>query len=220
VSILTALAPDPSQPGYRLVDVDRGRFASLPADALDALQLAVGAELSAARLAHLQYLADVEAAYRAAVRALAARARARGDLRRRLVQKQHPPQAVDGALARLTDQGLLDDRRFALHHAGRRAAGGKGPARLVADLVVQGVDRRIAETAVRDALAEENIDPAAMLRAVATRRAAQLADLPRPVRKRRLLAYLARRGYPGAAVRDLVDEVLSDREEGSGKGAS
>lgn len=206
---LTALAPDPRQPGYRLVDVDRGRFASLPGEALDTLHLTVGAELSAVRLAHLQHLADVEAAYRAAVRALTARARARGDLRRRLVQRQHPPEAVDGALARLADQGLLDDRRFALDHVARRAPRGRGPARLVADLVGRGVERRLAETAVRDGLAEEGIDPAETLRAVATRRAAQLADLPRPARKRRLFAYLGRRGYPGAAVRELVEELLS-----------
>jgi regulatory protein len=77
------------------------------------------------------------------------------------------------------------------------------------DLVAQGVDRRTAEAAVGDALAEEKIDPAVALRDVATRRAAQLADLARPVRKRRLLAYLARRGYPGAAVRDLVEELLA-----------
>ena len=189
--------------------MDRGRFASLPADALDALHLSVGAELSAGRLAHLQYLADVEAAYRAAVRALATRARARGDLRRRLVQKQHPPEAVDGALARLTDQGLLDDQRFAQDHVTRRGAS-RGPARLVADLVAQGVDRRVADTVVRDTLAEEQIDPAATLRAVATRRAAQVANLPRPTRKRRLLAYLARRGYPGAEVREIVDELLGE----------
>jgi regulatory protein len=209
VPILTALAPDPRQPGYRLVEVDRGRFASIPADALEVLHLAVGADLSAAHFAHLQHLADVEAAYRAAVRGLVARARARGDLRRRLVQKQHPPAAVDGALARLAEQGLLDDRRYALAYAARRARGGKGPARLVVELVAQGVDRRTAEAGVRDALAEERIDPAAALRDVATRRAAQLSDLARPVRKRRLLAYLSRRGYPGAAVRDLVEELLA-----------
>ncbi|PYO44168.1 MAG: hypothetical protein DMD33_04810, partial [Gemmatimonadetes bacterium] len=59
---LTGLAPDPHQPGYRLVDVDRGRFASLPADALQPLDLRVGAELEPALLDRLRALADVEAA--------------------------------------------------------------------------------------------------------------------------------------------------------------
>jgi len=97
VPIVTGLAPDPHRPGYRLVEVDRGRFASLPGEALDALPLPLtpGLELAGPVLARLQELADIEAAWRAALRALAARGRARGDLRRRLIQKQHPPQAVD-----------------------------------------------------------------------------------------------------------------------------
>jgi regulatory protein len=209
VPILTGLAPDPRQPGYRLVEVDRGRFASLPGAALDALPqpLTLGAALSAPVLARLQELADVEAACRAAVRALATRGRARGDLRRRLIQKQHPPRAVDEALARLDVQGLLDDRRFAVEYAARRATSGRGPARLVADLLSQGVGRAVAETAVGEALAQEGIDPDHALHAVATRRASQMASLAPAIRKRRLLAYLARRGYPTAQVKDLVEEL-------------
>ena len=207
--ILTGLAPDPRQPGYRLVEVDRGRFASLPAEALSGFPqpLVVGAELSAPLLARLQDLADIEAAVRAAMRSLATRGRARGDLRRRLIQKQHPPQAVDEALTQLDARGLLDDRRFAVEYAARHAARGRGPARLVADLQSQGVDRAIADRAVGEALAEEGIDPDSAMRAVAERRASQLEKLAPAVRKRRLLAYLARRGYPGGQVRELVEAL-------------
>src|SRR6266550_3249124 len=171
------------------------------------LGLTVGVELDAPTLAQLQELADVEAAWRAGGRALAARGRARLDLRRRLIQKQHPPRAVDAALERLTAHGLLDDQRFAREYAARRAAGGRGPARMVADLLAQGVERSVAETAVAQALADEGIDPAVAVRAVAARRAAQLADVPAATRKRRLLAYLARRGHRGPEVYGLVQEL-------------
>ncbi len=207
MATLTALAPDPLTPGYRLVEVDRGRFASLPAEPLEMLGLRVGVELDPPTLARLQDLADVEAAWRAGGRALAARGRARLDLRRRLIQKQHPPRAVDAALERLAAHGLLDDQRFAREYAGRRAAGGRGPARIVADLLTQGVERNVAETAVVQALADEGVDPAVAVRAVAARRAAQLAGVPAATRKRRLLAYLARRGYRGTEVRAVVEEV-------------
>jgi regulatory protein len=205
--ILTGLAPDPRQPDYRLVEVDRGRFASLPAAALEGLPLRVGAELEPAVLVRLRELADVEAAQRAALRALGRRAHARLDLRRRLVRKQHPPAAVDAALERLAARGLLDDRAFAEQYAAVRAARGKGPARLARDLQAQGVDRGTAEAAVRRALEEEGIDPALEARAVAAKRARQLRDLPGPVRKRRLAAFLMRRGYGGAEVRELVEEL-------------
>ncbi len=209
--LLTGLAPDPRRPDYRLVEVDRGRFASLPAEALAGLGLIVGVEISARVFARLQELADLEGAYRAALRALARRAHARFDLRRRLLQKQHPPAAVDGALARLAALGLLDDARFARDYAGAKATrgGGRGPARLVRDLLSQGVERRVAEEAVRAALADDEVDPDATVRAVAEKRAKQLAGLPAAVRKRRLVAFLARRGFQGPTLRQVVEDLCA-----------
>lgn len=207
--ILTGLAPDPRRPDYRLVEVDRGRFASLPAADLAELPLVVGAEINALVFERLQELADREAAHRAALRALARRAHARFDLRRRLLQKQHPPHAVDEALDRLSDVGLLDDARFAVDYAAAKARRGRGPARLVRDLQSQGVDRRIAEEAVRTSLAAEGVDPADAVRALAEKRARQLAGLPAPVRKRRLVAFLARRGFSGGDIREVVESLNS-----------
>jgi len=196
VPILTGLAPDPRQSGYRLVVVDRGRFASLPGDALASLRLDLGREIPAAVLARLRELADIEAACRAALRVLARRGHARLDLGRKLMKKQ------------LEARGLIDDRRFAEQYAAVRAARGRGPARLVQDLRAQGVDVRIAEESVRRALEEEGFTPEIEARAVAARRARQLGDLPPVVRKRRLLAFLARRGYSGAAALEVVQELL------------
>jgi len=205
--ILTGLAPDPRRPEYRLVEVDRGRFASLPAAALAGLDLAVGREIGPQVLERLQELADLEAAHRAALRALARRAHARFDLRRRLLQRQHPAAAVEGALDRLSAAGLLDDLRFAIDYAAAKARRGRGPARLVRDLQAQGIERRVAEDAVRSSLASEGVDPADAVRALAEKRARQLAGLPPAVRKRRLVAFLARRGFGGAEVRTLVETL-------------
>jgi SOS response regulatory protein OraA/RecX len=44
--------------------------------------------------------------------------------------------------------------------------------------------------------------------ALASKRAGQLSGVPREARKRRLLAFLARRGYTGEAARSAVDRVL------------
>jgi regulatory protein len=208
VPILSGLAPDPRQSGYLLVDVDRGRFASLPGEALTSLRLDIGREIPAPVLARLRELADIEGACRAALRALTRRPHARRDLGRKLVKKQHPPAAVEAALQRLEARGLIDDRRFAELYAAVRATRGRGPARLVKDLLAQGVDARVAEESVRRALEDEGLTPEIEARAVAAKRVRQLADLPPMVRKRRLLAFLARRGYAGAAALELVRELL------------
>src|SRR5438876_259756 len=117
------------------------------------------------------------------------------------------PAAVKTALERLAARGLLDDRRFAEQYAAVRATRGKGPARIVADLLAQGVERGVAEAAVGRALKEEGIDPQIEARAAAAKRARQLGGLPPPVRRRRLLAFLVRRGYSGPQVKELVKEL-------------
>ena len=207
--ILTGLAPDPHRPDYRLVEVDRGRFASLPAAALTGLDLVVGGEIGPLVLERLHELADIEAAHRAALRAITRRAHARVDLRRRLLQKQHPAAAVDCALDRLSAAGLLNDAQFAVDYAAAKARRGRGPARLVRDLQAQGVERRVAEEAVRTSLAAEGVDPAEAVRALAKKRAKQLAGLPPVVRKRRLVAFLVRRGFTGGEIREVVESLNS-----------
>lgn len=209
MATLTGLAPDPRQPGYRLVDIDRGRFASIPADALAGLGLVVGRSLDARTLARLTELADLESAFRAGMRALARRAYATRDLRRRLIQRPHTLPAVDAALERLAQRGLLDDARFAVDYARQRARRGRGPARLLRDLMTQGVERRLAEQAIQEALQEEGIEPREVARRVARVRANALRALPPDVLRRRLAAFLARRGFTGAAIQDVVREVVS-----------
>jgi SOS response regulatory protein OraA/RecX len=52
-------------------------------------------------------------------------------------------------------------------------------------------------------------------RAIAERRVRQLADVPAPARKRRLTAYLLRRGWSGGTVRSLVEELCSSDPAGA-----
>lgn len=209
VAVLTHVAPDPHRAGYLVLQVDRGRFASLPEETIRDLSLAEGVGLDGEILGRLQHMADVEAAYRAALRAQARRPHAARDLRRRLILKQHPPAAVEAAMQRLIASGLIDDRQFAAHFVATRAPRGRGPARLLKDLLRQGLDRPTAEAALRTTLVAEGIDVERTLRLVAERRAAGLGDLPSPVKRRRLAAYLSRRGYHGAHVRRLVEDLVS-----------
>jgi len=60
---------------------------------------------------------------------------------------------------------------------------------------------------VRRSLAIEGVDPAATVRALAEKRAQQLAGLPPMVKKRRLVAFLVRRGFGGAEVRQGVEAL-------------
>ena len=210
MALVTGFAPDPRRPGCFVVEVDRGRFTSLPLERLAGagLSLAEGTALEPRQLTLLQALADAESAWLAARRSLALRAHAQADLRRKLTGKGHPPAAIADAVDRLAAQGLLDDSAFAETYARTRVARGRGPSRLVHDLLRQGVDRGLAERSVAQAVADEGIDPQVAARALAEKRARELEDVPPKARFRRVVGYLARRGFEGREVREMVGQVL------------
>lgn len=204
---ITALDPDPRRPGTLRVEIDGHRFGAVPQEIAQAAGLVRGLGVTEELRERLAAAADVEAAYRTAIRALERRAFARTDLARRMRRKGHVPAAVDAALDRAAALGLLDDAAFAANYVQTRTARGRGPSRLAADLMAMGVERSIADRAIA-AEWGEGTDRSSVPRALAETRSAQLGNLPRHIKRRRLLAFLARRGFSGRAVTDMVAEVV------------
>jgi len=211
--VLTGLEPDPRRPGTLRVEVDGVRFGAVPVELAQAAGLAVGCVLDAERHERLIAAADAEGAFRTLLRALERRSFARADLARRLIRKGHPRPAVDAALERALALGLLDDAAFARNYVQTRAARGRGPSRLTRDLLAMGVERAMIDRALA-AEWPEGSDRSRVPLALAVKRVAQLGDLPRPVKRRRVLAYLARRGFTGRDITDLVARVV-DKPAGS-----
>lgn len=207
VPVLTALEPDPRRPGTLRVEVDGTRFGAVPAELARAAGLAVGRVVDAELQKRLTAAADAEAAFRTLLRALERRSFARADLGRRLIRKGHPRAAVEAAIERAFGLGLLDDAAFALTYVQTRAARGRGPSRLTRDLMAMGVERSVIDRALA-AEWPEGSDRSRVPLALAAKRAAQLGDLPRPVKRRRVLAYLARRGFSGRDITDMVARVV------------
>ena len=206
--VVTGLRSDARVAGSVIVEADGVRIASLPPEVLRELKLEVGRELSQSQHDAVVHASLVEGARRVALRLLASRPRAIQDLKRRLRERGHESSAIEESVARLQAAGLLDDVQFAQHFVRVRAARGHGPSRLIHDLLTVGVERRVAERAVSDVSEAEGVDAAAMARALAEKRAARLAGLPGPKRRRRLLIYLARRGFRGREVREMVTELV------------
>ncbi len=212
---VTDIIRDPRVPGYLVVEVDGARFASLPEEALGALGLEAGQGLDEARYRELSHLADIEAVQHVAIRLLTARPRTVGDTRRALRMRGHSPPAVDVVVERLEERGLWNDAEFARHFASVRSGKGHGPGRLITDLLAKGVEKRVAEQAVRETLDEEGVDPLAQARVLAERRLLQLAHVPADAKRRRLTAYLGRRGYRGYEVNEIVNDTLREAAVGS-----
>jgi len=206
--VVGAVVPDPRRAGSVRLMVEGRPLLTIPREVVEQERLEPGIVLEAALLARLGRAADEEAAFRTALRYLERRPFAAKDLARRLVLKGHPPGAAEAARARAERMGLLDDGRFTLHYVQTRAARGRGPLRLRRDLALLGVERGMVDRALAEAFGADGSE-APQADTVARRRLAQLRGLPRPVQRRRLLAFLARRGFAGQAVNRLVTELLS-----------
>ncbi len=206
---VTALEAEPAGPGIR-VAVDGAPFATVSAEDVRALRLAVGEALDDGRLSLLGAQAEVFSARTVALRMLAARALPAGEVARRLTRKGHASPAAQAAVDGLVEAGLIDDAAFARHYARTRAQRGRlGPARLVLDLRRFGLAEREAQAAVRDALAEDGLDPRTLLLEAARKKARTLAGLDPATRRRRLKAYLRRRGFAASDVIEVVKEALA-----------
>ena len=91
-----------------------------------------------------------------------------------------------------------------------RTERGRGPARIRRDLASLGVEREVIDRALA-AVLPPDVDPEVAAADLARRRLDQLGELPRVAQSRRVLAFLARRGFTGhrvtAMVRRLVEEM-------------
>jgi regulatory protein len=211
--VVTSVEPDSRGAGALRVQVDGRSFCTIPAALGPELGLRPGLPVTGELRQRLSRAADAQAAYRSVLAALGRRGFACRDLERRLVLRGHPREAARAAIDRATAAGLLDDRQFAAAYVQVKSARGRGPARLQRDLFTMGVDRAIADEAIAAAWAEPDRVADATL-ALALKRATQLGTLPGPTKRRRLLAYLARRGFTGREVRALVSRVLSAEAKG------
>lgn len=205
--IIEGLVPDPRRPGSTRVVVNGRPVWTVPADVIATLRLAVGSALKGEVVEHLDRAADEEGAFRSALRALERRAHGERELGNKLERKGHTRPAITAAIERLRTLGLLDDLAFARAYIAGRTGRGRGPVRLRYDLGRLGVAKSAADTALAELLATVD-DPLAHPRALVAKRARQMASLPTEARRRRLLAYLGRRGYRGSEARTLVEEVL------------
>jgi regulatory protein len=147
---------------------------------------------------------------------LALRARSAADLRRTLVRKGEPPEYVDTAVERLLNAGFLDDAGFARQFARSRVLGaGLSRRRIASELARRGVARDIVSAAIDEVFGEEHVDEEATLERVARKKLGTLSRLDAFTQRRRLYAFLARRGYDADDIGRVVEDLVRTANAGS-----
>lgn len=133
--------------------------------------------------------------------------RTRAELERSLARAGAPEDVVGQVLDRFTKVGLVDDAAYAEAYV-RTGVGvrRRGTRSLSAELRVRGVDPEVIESATSEIDAETEFATAL---ALARRRVGGMSRLEPAARRRRLTGLLLRRGFSGAIVSSVLEEVLS-----------
>ena len=165
-----------------------------------------------ARLAEADRSTDVGACREAALRLLERQRRTRSDLERRLRDKGYAGVAVGEVLDRLAAVRLVDDVEYArAFMAGRRARRSAGARRIEQELRARGVSAEdIGAASARLDAEQGGMDELAAARKVVVQAERRNRGTEPRLRRQRLYALLARRGFDGDIIRralDLPEEV-------------
>ena len=211
--VITAIVAATRHPGRFEIDVNGASFASLSFEALQRLRISIGSDITD-RVEPVFAEAARLAVYDRALNMLAFRARSATELSRALIRKGSDPVHVSAAIARLVEQGFLDDASFARAFARAKVVGASHSRRRVQqELQRKGVARDVASQAIGEVFEDEAIDSLALIEAAARRKLRTLASLEPIVRRRRLYGFLARRGFDADDIRRVLEIVETDTVE-------
>jgi regulatory protein len=175
-----------------------------------AARLAIGQVLDEAALEQLKRDDEAEVAYERALHFLGPRPRSESEVRRRLATAKVPAEAVAAVVARLAQAGLVDDRAFANYWVDNRTTFRPRSKRLLrAELRQKG----LGDEAVQSALAE--VDDAGAAYNLARQRANRFSGLEYMDFRRKLGAFLARRGFDYDTIEPVVERVWKELNESS-----
>ena len=211
--VITGIVAAPRHAGRFDISVNGDRFAALSLDAIERLELSVGSDVTD-RLPSVLTEAAQLAVYDRALNMLAFRARSSSELARALVRKGWDRAHVAAAVARLVEQGFVDDAAFARAYTRSKVVGANHSKRRVQqDLQRKGIARDVSDGAIADVFDDEAIDQLALVEAAARRKLRTLHTLEPRVRQRRLYGFLARRGYDADDIRRAMATVAAELED-------
>lgn len=208
---ITAIEVQAGRKNRRSVFVDGEFFCGADARVVRRLRLEVGQEIAPEELQRLLAAAEEAQAREKVLRLLDRRAYTRRQLENKLRQRGTDPDVIRTVLDRLQAAGLVNDEAYARTwiQAPERQ-GAMGRRRISAELSRIGIDRATAEAVMAS---EAPGDEANACKELALRKAPAYRHLPRETARRRLSAFLARRGFDMEDVRQAVDRVLPVKEE-------
>lgn len=140
-----------------------------------------------------------------AVSLLASRARTEQEIVSALRQNAYPEQIIARVMARLHEEGYIDDAVFAGQWVSARTAKGMGARRIRHELRLKGVSQHDIDEAL-DSVDEEEALNAAVQAAEKASRGRNLSD---PADRQKIIAALVRRGYDFSTAKTALQKLMN-----------
>jgi regulatory protein len=145
---------------------------------------------------------DAKKAKSYALRLLKLRPRSAAEIRGKMADKGHAAAAIDATVEALTQAGLLDDAVFAKAWMRSRLNRPMGLRRVSRELMDKGISKDLVRAAWDEL--KEDYDELDVVCRLANKRAAKYNNIDPLKRKKRVMDYLARRGFQLDAIMKAI----------------
>ncbi len=171
--------------------------------------LQVGQMLNEEKIAALQAEDDLEMAYLRALNFLSYRPRSLAEIRRNLHKHKAPETIIEATLERLQQKNFANDKEFArIWIENRNTFRPRGRRALSYELRQKGLDDEIIQP-----ILDELVDDEALAYQAGIKRARKLAHLEWQDFRRKLGAFLARRGFSYAVIAPLIPQLWDEAQD-------
>jgi len=214
---IVALQPDPAHDAHYLVICEHGEPLSVHEDVIVGLELRPGVLLTDAVVGAIAREQEASEAFHKALKLLSVRARSRSQLAAALQKRtkagipRFSPEAVEAALGKLENLGLLNDETYAqdlAHSLIRRK--GLGRPGLRHQLRARGIAADVVERVVEDSL--EGSDETQRAVEALRKRLGRWQGLPAADRRAKAYQYLARLGFESDVIHDALVVALEEED--------
>ncbi len=147
----------------------------------------------------------------AAYNYLSYRAQSVKEVRDKLAQKEFAEETIEQVVDDLQRQKLLNDREFARRFVEARLGRANGSRKLAQELRRKGIETEIIDEVLGEFAATLDSEERAI--GLLGKQAWRYRGLERDKAKRRMLGFLARRGYDAQMARSAVDKVWQELQE-------
>ncbi|MCW9707753.1 regulatory protein RecX [Fodinibius salsisoli] len=144
---------------------------------------------------------------------LGSRNHSRKELLNKALRKDYTQEVILSVLDELEEKGYIDDPSFArMYASNKKRLNNWGPSKIKAHLMQKGIGRNIAEKCATEVFKNEDLTET-FIHLITKRKRHFRREQNLLKRKKKVIAYLARKGYRSSSIYSCIDKLMAVIEE-------